>query len=180
MAGCRHAAVTVIVAQEKLASFGGDSERNPPRPFRRGSPTKKVSPARFPHMHSSTTTRHTNKQHPLERVTSSKLEPRPSSRERSYHHYVGYTALPHPGRRFAPQHCSVAETTPALTPTSATRAVDGQYVGSGEPDAYDGWPGAGHAWVRWLCWCHVSCDTVSINERWNETVDMNLSTDTTP
>lgn len=58
MAGCRHAAVTVMVAQEKLASFGGDSERNPPRPFRRGSPTKKVSPARFPHMHSSTTTRH--------------------------------------------------------------------------------------------------------------------------
>ena len=58
MAGCCHAAVTVMVAQEKLASFGGDSERNPPRPFRRGSPTKKVSPARFPHMHSSTTTRH--------------------------------------------------------------------------------------------------------------------------
>lgn len=107
----------------------------------------------------------TNKQHPL---------------ERSHHHYVGYTALPHPGRRFAPQYCSVAETTPALTPTSATRAVDGQYVRSGEPDAYDGWPGAGHAWVRWLCWCHVSCDTVSINERWNEMVDMNLSTDTTP
>ena len=179
MAGCRHAAMTVMVAQEKLASFGGDSERNPPRPFRRGSPTKKVSPARFPHMHSSTTTRH---KQTAPSGTGDVFQARTKALVKGTiaSPLCRVYRAPTPGGRFAPQHCSVAETTPALTPTSATRAVDGEYVGSGEPDAYDGWPGAGHAWVRWLCWCHVSCDTVSINERWIEMVDRNLSTDTTP
>ena len=71
--------------------------------------------------------------------------------------HVKRPPLPHPRRRFTPQHCPLAEAAPTLAPTSATRAVDGEYVGSGKSDAYDSRSGAGHAWSGWVRWCYVSC-----------------------
>jgi len=69
-----------------------------------------------------------------------------------------------PAGAIAPQHRALAEAAPALAPASSTRAIDGEYGGSGESDEDDGGAGAGYAGVGRVCWRIVSpqCATIGI------------------
>jgi hypothetical protein len=63
---------------------------------------------------------------------------------------------PLPALTIAPQHRTLAEAAPALTPTSTTRTTNSKYGGSREFDEDDSGSGTGHARSGWICGWLVS------------------------